>query len=58
MQGLLAGLVQSMTFLQAKASDLKGALEAGGGFVWELSFPRNAEGESMYVFQQLSESYI
>ncbi len=44
MQGLSAELLQHVTLLQAKASELKGALEAGGGFVWELSLPRNAEG--------------
>lgn len=59
MQGLSAGLVQQhMTFLQAKSSELKGALEAGGGFVWELSLPKTAEGESTYVFQQLNERCI
>lgn len=38
-------LLRGLTLLQAKPTELKAALEAGGGFVWELSLPKNAEGE-------------
>ena len=37
--------VYNECLLQVKEADLKATLESGGSFVWDLSLPRNPEGD-------------
>ena len=48
-QGACQGHANMFEFnaLQAKPTEVKAALEMGGSFVWDLSLPRNSEGDCM-----------